>query len=85
MSAASSLTIDWTACEGRGLCVDLLPELLEADPWGFPKPRPGVVTAPGPGSLTGVPNHLAAPARRAVHLCPRLALRLEAGHSDRQK
>jgi ferredoxin len=121
MSAPQSLIIDWTACEGRGLCMDLLPELLEPDPWGFPKRRtvsakaagavgvpgsggvPGSVGVPGSGgvpgatgsggvaargaagSLTEVPQHLAPHARRAVHLCPRLALRLEEGHSDRQK
>ena len=70
------LSVDWTACDGRGLCVDLLPELLEADPWGFPRPRPGSAAAAGPGALTLVPEGLTGPARRAVHLCPKLALRL---------
>jgi ferredoxin len=69
-----SLKIDWTACEGRGLCSDLLPELLESDPWGYPRNRTGVV----PGALTTVPPQLEQPARRAVHLCPRVALRLTA-------
>ena len=72
MSAEQSLKIDWTACEGRGLCSDLLPELLESDPWGYPRNRAGAV----PGALTAVPAQLEQPARRAVHLCPRLALRL---------
>lgn len=70
------LSIDWTACDGRGLCSDLLPELLEPDPWGYPRARPGA--GPAPGALAAVPDQLAAPARRAVHLCPKLALRLEA-------
>ena len=70
------LSVDWTACDGRGLCLDLLPELLEPDPWGFPRSRPGSVPGVGPGALTPVPERLLAPARRAVHLCPKLALRL---------
>jgi ferredoxin len=75
MSTEQSLTIDWTACEGRGLCADLLPELLEPDPWGYPKARAEGRARP-PGSLVAVPDRLEAHARRAVHLCPRLALRL---------
>ena len=70
----AALSVDWTACDGRGLCLDLLPELLEPDPWGFPRSRPGSVAEPG--ALTAVPERLIAPARRAVHLCPKLALRL---------
>jgi len=61
------LHIDWTACEGRGACVELLPEILRRDEWGFP--------------LAGerepaVPAGLEAHARRAVRDCPRLALRV---------
>jgi ferredoxin len=70
------LIVDWTACSGRGLCVDLLPELLESDPWGFPKRRDDA-PHPHPGALAEIPADLAAPAKRAVHLCPRLALRLQ--------
>jgi ferredoxin len=87
MSTVRALTIDWTACDGRGLCSDLLPELLQPDPWGFPQPADSVEAAtpsasgaarrrPAPGTLAAVPDHLAPHARRAVHLCPRLALRL---------
>jgi ferredoxin len=60
------LHIDWTACDGRGLCVELLPELLYSDDWGFPAAR---------GSLD-VPPELTQDARRAVDRCPALALRL---------
>jgi len=70
------LSVDWTACDGRGLCADLLPELLEPDPWGFPRSKPGSSAVAGPGALAAVPERLAGPARRAVHLCPKLALRL---------
>jgi ferredoxin len=74
---SEALIIDWTACDGRGLCTDLLPELLEPDPWGYPRTQAGASAAvAGPGSLVVVPDELGQPARRAVHLCPRLALRL---------
>jgi ferredoxin len=33
------LHIDWTACDGRGLCAELLPELLLSDDWGYPVAR----------------------------------------------
>jgi ferredoxin len=59
------LHIDWTACDGRGLCTELLPELLGRDDWGYPVLRDPVI----PLSLRSV-------ARRAVAQCPRLALSL---------
>ena len=60
--------IDWTACHGRGLCAELLPELLTTDPWGYPVARTG-------GDVD-VPPELHADAVTATKLCPRLALRL---------
>jgi ferredoxin len=63
------LHIDWTACDGRGLCAELLPELLAEDDWGYPVPRDGTAEPAIPGRLAG-------PARRAVDRCPALALRL---------
>lgn len=65
-----NLHIDWTACDGRGLCSELLPELLSADDWGFPLARNG-----GGADVT-IPAALRPHARRAVNRCPRLALRL---------
>jgi ferredoxin len=62
------LHIDWTACDGRGLCTELVPELLDRDDWGYPVPR----ERPEPG----VPASLRSAARRAVTQCPRLALQL---------
>jgi ferredoxin len=81
------LTIDWTACDGRGWCVELLPELLTQDRWGYPIPHQDAAraTAARDGALGGtrprgreiaVPAGLAAHARRAADSCPRLALRL---------
>jgi ferredoxin len=60
------LHIDWTACDGRGLCTELLPELLAEDDWGYP-----IVRAGGE-----VPAALEDEAREAVSRCPALALRL---------
>jgi hypothetical protein len=33
---AMKLRIDMTACEARGFCAELLPELISLDDWGFP-------------------------------------------------
>jgi ferredoxin len=63
------LHIDWTACDGRGLCTELLPELLDRDGWGYPLPRDGTRDPAVPTVLNG-------PARQAVAQCPKLALRL---------
>lgn len=59
--------IDRTLCDGRGLCAELLPELIDLDDWGYP------IIAPGQ-----VPPHLVDHARRAVDACPVMALRLKA-------
>ena len=59
------LKVDMIACDGRGLCAEVLPELITLDDWGFPMIGPVV---PGP---------LLDQAGEAVRLCPRLALRLE--------
>jgi ferredoxin len=71
------LQIDWTACDARGHCIELLPELLAEDPWGYPMPR-----SAGPGGSARsvqVPERLVAHARRAVTSCPKLALLLREG------
>jgi ferredoxin len=47
------------------MCAELLPELIDLDDWGYPMIRPG-----------GVPDALLDHARRAVAVCPVLALRL---------
>jgi ferredoxin len=67
-----SLHVDRIACDGRGLCLELLPELLAEDPWGYPAGRDGQRD-------TAVPTGLRADAQRAVRDCPRLALSLRAG------
>jgi ferredoxin len=64
------LHVNWVACDGRGLCTELVPELLERDDWGYPH-------ALGYGSDIPVAADLEAAARDAVALCPRLALSLD--------
>lgn len=59
------LAVDMIACDGHGVCAELLPELVTLDEWGYP------ILAPA-----AVPPHLTRHARRAVTLCPRLALTL---------
>lgn len=63
------LHVDWTACDGRGTCTELLPEVLDRDPWGYPKPRDG-------SKEPDIHPSLEQYAKRAVTFCPRLALRL---------
>lgn len=72
-TADARLHIDWTRCDGRGVCVELLPDLLRRDDWGYP-----LATRAAAGSASNVAideQHLAA-ARDAVVMCPRLALTL---------
>jgi NADH:ubiquinone oxidoreductase subunit F (NADH-binding)/ferredoxin len=61
------LDIDWTRCRGHGLCAHIVPELVQADPQGFPV----MLDMP-------VPPWLERDARQAVEMCPALALRLTA-------
>lgn len=68
VSSGLKLHIDWTACDGRGLCMELAPELLDSDEWGYPlalEPRG-----------TAVPKEYLAAAEDAVAACPKRALRL---------
>ncbi|TIC79320.1 ferredoxin [Nocardioides sp. GY 10127] len=57
------LAVDWTRCDGHGLCARLLSESITLDEWGFP-------------ILTDAPVDEDA-ARTAVSVCPALALRIE--------
>jgi ferredoxin len=60
------LRVNPIACEAHGLCAELLPELIRLDDWGYP-----IVDQPE------VPEELLGLARRAVDVCPTLALVLE--------
>ncbi len=60
------LQIDWTRCDGHGLCAALLPEAIGRDDWGYPLlDQRRLATQP------------VAALKRAVACCPALALRLE--------
>lgn len=63
--------IDRIACDGRGLCAELLPEMISLDDWGFP------IISGDP-----VPDSLLPMAQLAVDQCPLLALRLRAHTSS---
>ena len=58
------LRVDWPACKARGLCYELLPEVVALDEWGYP-----IITVDVDSQLVGA-------AREAVRACPTLALRL---------
>jgi ferredoxin len=68
------LHIDWTSCDGRGLCTELLPGVLDRDDWGYPVARGKVGR-----ERTDVPLRDAdrEAAQEAVFLCPKLALSLQ--------
>jgi ferredoxin len=59
-----ALRVDWPACQARGLCHEVFPELVDLDEWGYP-----IVTGPVTSDLIGR-------AREAVRVCPKLALHL---------
>ena len=62
---AEALRVNPIACDARGACAELLPEMITLDEWGYPilDHRP-------------VPPALEKHARAAVSACPTLALRL---------
>ena len=61
-----TLRVNPIACAGHGMCAELLPEVIDLDPWGYP-----ILVSPAiPPSLV---NH----ARRAAQACPTLALLIE--------
>jgi NADH:ubiquinone oxidoreductase subunit F (NADH-binding)/ferredoxin len=59
------LVVDWTRCQGHGLCAHLVPEIIHLDAQGYPV----ILNIP-------VPSWLEKDAEQAVHMCPALALRL---------
>jgi ferredoxin len=63
---STRLRVNPIACEAHGLCAELLPELIRLDDWGYPIIDESEV----PAELLGL-------ARRAVDVCPTLALLLE--------
>lgn len=73
MSARHTLHVDWTRCDGRGLCAELLEGTIARDDWGYPF---AVGVAPASRSDIPVRGDQLEAAEDAVALCPVLALRL---------
>jgi len=67
------LAVDWSRCDGHGLCGHLAPELIRLDGNGYPT----FADAP-------VPVWLEPSARKAVAMCPALALRLTKGNHEKR-
>jgi ferredoxin len=65
MATRRRIHVDRIRCDGYGMCAELLPELIGLDDWGYPILRSDLV----PPELEGL-------ARKAVDVCPVLALRL---------
>jgi ferredoxin len=59
------LRVDWPQCKAHGLCAEIAPELIHLDEWGYPLFE----------AVPLIGDRLAA-ARKAVQVCPTLALRL---------
>lgn len=61
-----TLIVDWTLCRGHGLCADVLPDVIQLGPDGFPM-----------AARMPLSQELNADALRAVRRCPALALRID--------
>lgn len=59
------LRVDWPSCKAHGLCAEIAPEVIRLDEWGYPLFDSG-----------GLSGAVLATARKAVQVCPTLALRL---------
>ena len=66
------IAVDWTRCDGHGLCAIAAPGLIRLDEWGYPLPQASVRPAEE------------SDARRAAAVCPALALRLERAEAARR-
>jgi ferredoxin len=69
---SARLSVNPIACDAHGMCAELLPELVRLDDWGYPI----IDEASVPPELIGL-------ARRAVDVCPTLALLLNEARDDR--
>jgi ferredoxin len=64
-TAEQRMRVDWPQCKAHGLCAEIAPEIIHLDEWGYPVFDPGAVD---PADLLT--------AKKAVQVCPTLALRL---------
>jgi ferredoxin len=58
--------VDFIGCDGRGMCAEILPDMIRLDDWGYP------IVAD-----REVPSELFPDAAEAVRICPMLALHLD--------
>jgi NADH:ubiquinone oxidoreductase subunit F (NADH-binding)/ferredoxin len=72
VATGARLAVDWARCDGHGLCAYIVPELVRLDGNGYP-------AFPD----TPVPAWLESEARKAVSMCPALALRLTGSDGKR--
>jgi hypothetical protein len=56
VAAVPRLHVDWTRCDGHGLCADLLPEVLIRDEWGYPVSAAPTVFSTSPGRFASTPS-----------------------------
>lgn len=63
-AAAPVLALDWTRCDGHGLCLALLPNSVRRDDWGYPILDQAALAEESERDRA-----------RAVSACPSLALR----------
>ena len=68
--STATLVLNPILCNGRGLCHDAAPDLIELDEWGFP-------LLPGGGLRAEVTRIDLKAAESATHACPVLALHIE--------
>ncbi len=68
-----TLLLNPIQCDGRGLCHDAAPDLIELDEWGYP-------LLPGNGLRFDLAKPDLRSAEAATHACPVMAL-----HIERQK
>ena len=66
----ATLVLNPILCDGRGLCHDAAPDLIELDEWGFP-------LLPGGGLRAPITRAQRKSAEAATHACPVLALHIE--------
>lgn len=63
MAKMPRLRINPIACNGHGMCAELLPELIDLDEWGYPIVK-----------TSDIPLNLMDMAKRAERICPTLAV-----------
>ena len=65
-----TLVLNPTTCDGRGLCHNAAPHLIELDEWGYP-------ILPGAKLSVDLEKSEVKAAEDATHACPVLALHIE--------